>query len=152
TAVAEAEVDKALASLRDRAARYEPVDGRGIEQGDSVVMDLTRTAVVKKEEAEPLIIIPGQPRPEPEEQTSRHDGVTVDIGASANPPGFDQELVGLSAGEEKSFDVVYPADYAIEELAGTTVTYDVSIKTIRKRVMPDLDDEFAKDMGEFDSL
>src|SRR5262245_22558823 len=150
--VDDAAVDKALSSLRDRAARYEPVEGRGIEHGDSVVMNLTRTAAVKKAVEEPLIVIPGAPKPEPETQTDRHDGVTVDIGAPANPPGFDHELIGLSAGDEKAFDIVYPESYAIEELAGTTVQYEVSIKTLRKRVVPDLDDELAKDMGDFASL
>src|SRR5262245_124390 len=152
TSVDDAAGGRALTSLRDRAARYEPVDGRGIERGDSVVMNLTRTATVKKKEEEPLIVIPGQPGPEPERQTDRHDGVTVDIGAPANPPGFDEELVGLAAGDEKTFDIVYPDSYAIEELAGTTVQYEVAVKTIRRRVVPDLDDEFAKDMGDFANL
>jgi trigger factor len=48
--------------------------------------------------------------------------------------------------------VTYPADYTIKELAGTTVNYDVTVKAIRKRIVPELDDEFAKDLGEFDSL
>ncbi|MFN2604154.1 MAG: hypothetical protein ABR582_15550, partial [Gemmatimonadaceae bacterium] len=74
------------------------------------------------------------------------------IGASANPPGFDAELTGLTAGQQKTFDVNYPADYAIKELAGTMVSYDVTIKAIRKRIVPALDDEFAKDLGDFASL
>ena len=80
--------------------------------------------------------------------TDRHENVTVDIGAPANPPGFDEELSGLQAGEQKTFDVRYPADYAIGELAGTTVAYDVNVKAIRTRVLPALDDEFAKDLGD----
>ncbi len=68
--------------------------------------------------------------------TDRHENVTVDIGASANPPGFDQELTGLPTGRAKTFDVRYPADYSISELAGTTVTYDVHVKAIRTRVLP----------------
>jgi trigger factor len=87
-----------------------------------------------------------------EAKSDNHQNVTVDIGASANPPGFDEELVGLTAGAQKSFDVNYPDDYAITELAGTRVTYDVTIKAIRKRIVPDLDDEFAKDLGDFASL
>ena len=78
--------------------------------------------------------------------------MTVDVGAPANPPGFDDALIGMAVGERKAFDVSYPADYAIAELAGTTVKYDASIKAIRKRVVPELDDEFAKDLGDFDSL
>jgi trigger factor len=136
--VDESAVDEALARLRDRSARYEPVEGRGVQNGDSVLMDLTRSAESKDGEAEP--------------QTDRHESVTVDIGAQANPPGFDQELVGLTSGSSKTFDVRYPDDYTVTELAGTTVNYDVSIKAIRKRFVPPLDDEFAKDLGEFDSL
>ena len=56
------------------------------------------------------------------------------------------------SGEHKTFDVSYPADYAIKELAGTTVNYDVSVKAIRKRIVPALDDEFAKDLGDFENL
>jgi len=148
--VDEAAVDAALTQLRERAARYEPIEGRGAEAGDSVLMDLVRTA--RKAAEEPLIVIPGQSAPEPDTESDKHDNVTVDIGAPANPPGFDDALVGIVAGESRSFDVQYPEDYAVKELAGQTVRYDVTVKAIRKRVVPDLDDEFAKDLGEFESL
>ena len=144
-------MQQALSGLRDRAARYEPVEGRGVEAGDSVVLDLKRTALPKTEE--PLIVIPGEPAPPPSEpQTDTHEGVTVEIGAPANPPGFDEQLAGLLPGESKTFDVQYPADYAIQELAGSTVKYAAALKAIRKRVVPELDDEFAKDIGEFETL
>jgi trigger factor len=129
-------VDGALNTLRERSARYEPVDDRAVETGDSVQLDLERTAT----------------GPEGDVQTDKHEGVTVELGAAANPPGFDEALLGMSVGEQKTFDVHYPADYAIAELAGTTVKYDASIKAIRKRVVPDLDDEFAKDLGSFENL
>jgi trigger factor len=148
--VEDTSVEQALSSLRERAARYEPVEGRGVEAGDSVVVDLVRTAREKAEE--PLIVIPGQSAPEPKEQTDRHDGVTVDIGAPANPPGFDEELAGMNPGDSKTFNVAYPADYTIQELAGTTVRYDVTVKAVRTRVVPELDDEFAKDLGDFENL
>ena len=148
--VPEADVDEALGNLRERSARYEPVVGRGIEKGDSVVMDLVRTAYARQDE--PLVVIAGEEPPRGEPQTDKHEGVTVDIGAPANPPGFDDQLVGLREGVDKTFDVTYPADYAIQELAGTTVTYSVHVKAIRQRVAPELDDEFAKDLGEFESL
>jgi trigger factor len=135
-AVSDADVDQALERLRQRAARYEPVEGRGIQSGDSVVLDLKRTAAGGDDDT----------------HTDRHENVTVDIGAPANPPGFDQELTGLHAEERKTFDVRYPDDYAIGELSGTTVTYDVLVKAIRTRVLPSLDDEFAKDLGTFESL
>jgi trigger factor len=136
--VGEDEVEGALSQLRERAARYEPVEGRGVEVGDSVVLDMKRTALGGAEGAE--------------SNTDRHTDVTVDIGAPANPPGFDEALAGLEVGASKSFEVTYPADYTIQELAGTTVQYQVEVKGIRFRVVPELDDEFAKDLGEYDSL
>ena len=149
-AVEDAAVDQALAGLRERSARYEPVEHRGVERGDSVLMDLVRTA-----KAEPSIVLtdtdaPVTPQDGP--QSDNHQNVTVDIGAAANPPGFDDALLGLSPGEDRTFDITYPADYAVKELAGTTVTYEVTAKAIRKRIVPALDDEFAKDLGDFASL
>jgi trigger factor len=148
--VQDADLEQALSQLRERGARYEPIEDRGVELGDSVLMDLVRTA--EKKTDEPLIVIPGQERTAPETETDKHDNVTVDIGGQANPPGFDEALLGLTATDQKTFDVTYPEDYTVKELAGTTVKYDVAIKAIRKRVVPELDDEFAKDLGEFDSL
>jgi trigger factor len=135
----DASVEQALSRLRERAARYEPVEGRGIEVGDSIVLDMKRTAIAGGE-------------PATESHTDRHDNVTVDLGAPANPPGFDEALTGLQTGESKTFEITYPQSYTIKELAGTTVRYEVEIKSIRKRQVPELDDEFAKDLGEFDSL
>jgi trigger factor len=134
--VEEAAVDDALNGLRQRSARYEPVEDRAVELADSVQVDLERTAA----------------GPDGQEQTDRHDSVTVELGAAANPPGFDDALLGMNIGEQKTFDVHYAADYPITELAGTTVKYDATVKAIRKRVLPDLDDEFAKDLGEFEHL
>jgi trigger factor len=153
TAVPDQAVEEALNNLRERAARYEPVDGRGIQPGDSVVMDLVRTAIPKQEA--PLVVIAGEPappKPSAEPQTDTHEDVTVEIGGTANPPGFDDQLIGLNEGHQKTFDVQYPQDYAIQELAGTTVSYSVNVKSIRKRVVPELDDEFAKDLGDFENL
>src|SRR5687767_1729845 len=134
--IADDAIDQALSQLRDRSARYEPVEERGVEAGDSVMLDLERTAVGESGES----------------QTDKHENVTVDIGAPANPPGFDEALLGSRAEDAKSFDVKYPDDYTIKELAGTTVKYAAALKAIRKRVVPELDDEFAKDVGEFGNL
>lgn len=143
-------VDQALAGLRERGARFEPVEDRGVEMGDSVLMDLVRTTQGKDSKD-------GKDSKEPDDETSseqsdNHQNVTVDIGATANPPGFDEQLTGLTAGAQKAFDVQYPDDYAIKELAGTKVSYDVTVKAVRKRIVPALDDEFAKDLGDFASL
>jgi trigger factor len=110
-----------------------------------VLMDLVRTSTGDHSGDDPTEYHHGP-------KSDNHQNVTVDIGATANPPGFDEQLAGLTAGATKTFDVTYPADYTIKELAGTTVNYDVTVKAIRKRIVPELDDEFAKDLGEFDSL
>jgi trigger factor len=125
-------VNQALERLRNRAARFEPVEGRGIVEGDIVTVDLERT--------------------DPDGKVDKHTDVTVELGASANPPGFDAELLGLEAGGTKSFTVHYPADHPIGELANTDVSYTVTVKGLKRRVLPDLDDEFAKDLGEFETL
>jgi trigger factor len=135
-AVEAGQVDQTLSRLRDRAARYEPVDDRALERGDTASIDLERRALGEG--------APGEPE--------RHENITVELGAPANPPGFDDELAGLRPGDEKTFTLGYPDDYAIAELRGTRVEYRAKLKAIRRRVLPDLDDEFAKDLGEFESL
>ena len=125
-------VGGALQRLRDRAARFEPVEGRGVDHGDTVVLDLERSDAS------------GQP--------DRHADVSIELGAKSNPPGFDEQLLGLEVGATKSFVIHYPQDYPIGELANTDVSYTVTVKGLKRRVLPELDDEFAKDLGEFDTL
>jgi trigger factor len=144
TAVAEEAVDKALDRLRDRAAKYEAVEGRPVADGDTVTADIERRSAAKEAGTEGGA--------ETGEETDRHENVQLEIGAPANPPGFDAELVGLSAGERKTFTITFPEGYPVEEMAGQDVTYDVAIKEIRRKVLPELDDEFARDLGEFESL
>ena len=131
-AIDEDAVNGALQRLRDRAARHEPVEGRGVDHGDTVTMDLERR--------------------DPNGTSETHKDVAVELGAKANPPGFDEQLLGLDVGATKSFTIQYPQDYPIGELAGTEVSYTVTIKGLKRRVVPELDDEFAKDLGEFETL
>jgi trigger factor len=120
-------VQLAMQRLRDRGARHEPVEGRGVDHGDSVTLDLERRDAG------------GAP--------DTHKDVTIEIGAKANPPGFDEQLLGLEVGATKEFTLVYPADYAITEMANAEVSYTVTVKGLKRRVLPELDDEFAKDLG-----
>ena len=124
--VTDAAIDAALGQLRERAARYEPVEGRPAADGDTVVMDLERRG-----EGEPDL----------------HEGVSVQIGGPGNPPGFDPQITGMQAGEDKTFDVTFPADYPVPEMAGTSATYRTAVKEIRRRVLPELDDEFVRDLN-----
>jgi trigger factor len=130
--VDEAAVDQALERLRERAARFEPVEDRAVAHGDTVVVDLERTGA--------------------DGQTEKHENVSVEVGAPANPPGFDAELTGLRVGDARNFTLTYPGDYAIKELAGSSVAYAVAVRAIKRRVVPALDDEFAKDLGDYESL
>src|SRR6266550_2212361 len=132
SAVAEEAVDKTIDRLRDRAAKSETVEGRPVADGDTVLLTLDRT--------------------DPDGKVDRHDDVSVELGAAGNPPGFDQHLVGLNAGEQKEFVVHFPEDYPVKEMANTDSRYKALVKEIRRRVRPELDDEFAKDVGDFDSL
>src|SRR4051794_19818200 len=131
-AVADDAVTDALQRLRERAARYDVVEGRGIVEGDTVTVDIDRTDAAGT--------------------TDSHKDVSIELGAKANPPGFDEQLLGLEVGATKSFSITFPADYPSGELANTTVSYTVTVKAIKRRNLPELDDEFAKDMGEFADL
>lgn len=129
-------VEGALGRLRDRAARFEPVEGASAA-GHTVVVDIERQGTAKdgtRGDKEKLERVP------------------VEIGAAANPPGLDAELTGLSSGEAKTFSLPYPDDHSVAELAGADVAYSVKVHDVRRRVLPELDDEFAKDLGEFDTL
>jgi len=131
SAITEEAVQLAMQRLRDRGARHEPVVGRGVDHGDTVTLDLERRETGAAPDA--------------------HKDVNIELGAKANPPGFDEQLLGLEVGAEKEFTLHYPSDYPIGELADTDVSYKVAVKGLKRRVLPELDDEFAKDLG-VDSL
>ena len=130
--VTEEAIDATLQRLRERAAKYEPVEGRPIADGDTVVLDIDRR--------------------DPGGEPDRHEAVSIELGSPANPPGFDENLIGLAPGEEKAFTIHFPDTYPVEEMRGVDVAYTVKVREVRRKVLPELDDEFAKDLGEFDSL
>jgi trigger factor len=132
SAVDDDAVQRTLERLREGAAKYESVEGRPIAEGDTAVLEIDRT--------------------DPDGKVDHHDNVSVELGSAGNPPGFDQNLVGLGAGDEKTFVTHFPDDYAVKEMANTDVTYKVKVKEVRRKVLPALDDEFAKDVGDFESL
>jgi trigger factor len=126
TTITDEAVEEALQRLRERGAKFEPVEGRPVSDGDTVVLDIART--------------------DAEGGTDRHDDVSIELGAPANPPGFDANLIGLNAGDEKTFAVHFPEEYPVKEMANTDVTYAVKVKELRHKALPELDDEFAKDL------
>lgn len=125
-------IGHSLDQLRERSARHEAVEGRPVSEGDSIVADLVRTDAKGESES--------------------HEGVTIELGGPANPPGFDANLIGMNPGDVKSFSVQFPETYPVPDMANTELTYQVTLKEIRRKVLPELDDEFAKDIGDFESL
>lgn len=125
-------VGTALEQLRERAARFEPVTARPAADGDTLVADIERKDATG--------------------ESDTHEQVSLVIGGPGNPPGFDGNLVGMASGDTKTFAIHFPDDYPVPQLAGTDVTYTVRARELRQRVLPGLDDEFAKDVGDFESL
>jgi trigger factor len=133
-----AATERALEELRLRHSKLEPVTGRPTETKDIATVNLVRRSVDSSSADTPT--------------EDRREDVMIEIGADANPPGFDDELIGLTIGDEKTFELSYPQDYKQEEFAGTTVSYDIEVKGCHRRVLPELDDEFAKSVGDFETV
>jgi trigger factor len=131
--VADGDVENEIDRLREEAARYDPVDeARPTKGGDYVLLDLAWR---------PL-----------EGGTGGHDAnALIEIGNTGNHPDMNKGLEGLSVGETRDIDVAWGED-APPTVAGKTVRYTVTLKGVKKKVVPAKDDEFAKDLGEFDSL
>jgi trigger factor len=141
-------VDAALDHLRERHARWQPVEDRPAAAGDTILADLTRTRRAR------LVTLAGE-APSGDEKDGEPEelqNVTVEIGAPANPPGFDEGLMGAAPGDERRFRVNYPADFEIADLAGATVDYVVNVKGIRRKELLPLDDEFAKEVSDTETI
>jgi len=131
--VADEDVDKEIDRLREQAARYDPVEeARPTQSGDYVLLDLTW-------------------KPLDGGKGGRDENALIEIGNSGNHADMNAGLEGLSLGDTKDIEVAWGED-AAPAIAGKTVRYTVTLKGIKKKVVPAADDEFAKDLGEFDSL
>ncbi|HEX6390684.1 MAG TPA: trigger factor [Solirubrobacteraceae bacterium] len=126
-------VDAELAQLRERMARLETKEGAA-QQGDYVVMDYVGS-------------IDG----------TEFDGGSgrdqlLELGSSTLIPGFEEQLQGASAGDEVTVNVTFPEDYNAEHLAGKEAQFAVTVKEVKEKLLPDLDDDFAADAAGFDTL
>jgi trigger factor len=131
--ITDEDVEKRLGELREQKAQYVNVDPRPAESGDHAVLAL-----------ESLSGIEGPP--------IKQDEMVIELGGSDTLPGFTENLVGVTPGEEREFDVVYPEDYGSDRVAGKTVRFLVNLKGIRRKDLPEINDEFAQDLGDYRDL
>ena len=127
-------VEQELSRVQQRNARETDVEDRPVQDDDIVGLDYAGT-------------IDGVPF---EGGTAEHQHLT--IGSGQFIPGFEEQMVGMKIGEEKDLHVTFPKDYHAEELAGKEAVFHVKVNHIHTRELPELDDEFAKDVSEFDTL
>ncbi len=132
--VDDAKVDAVVEQLRDQQATLVPVEGRGAENGDYAVVSFRGTR-------------DGAP----------FEGGTAErfplvIGRERMIPGFEEHLLGMAEGEEKAFSVTFPEDYPDQSLAGQAAEFQVTLRELRRKVLPDADDEFARSLGSYADL
>jgi trigger factor len=142
-AVSEADVEQALADLRERHASFNPVEGRALADGDFAQVSLDGNPKAEPQSGEPK---------SGEGQPVHMDEVLVEIAGQNTMPEFTEHLRGTSAGDERTFDVNYPADTQDKRLAGKTFSYSVKVQSIKQKSLPELNDEFAKQLGEFQTV
>ncbi len=123
------DVTERLGAMREQRATYANVEARPLEDGDFAVLSLESTSGV----AEPV----------------KSDEMMLEIGGKETLPAFTEGLRGVSPGEERDLEVTYPDDYGSEKLAGKTVGFHTTVKGVRRKELPELNDEFAQDLGDF---
>jgi trigger factor len=129
-AVTDEDIAKRIDEIREQKAQYINIDPRPLVDGDFAVVSL-----------ESLEGVVGEP--------VKTDEMVLEIGATETFEAFTENLRGLTPGDEKDFEVVYPADYGSEKLAGKTVKFHAVLKGLRRKELPDLDDEFAQELGDY---
>ncbi len=136
--VSDEEVEESLKHLQEERASYTPIEGRPLADGDYAQVSLD-----------------GKPKDAEEGSTAKPvhmDEVLVEIGGKNTMPEFTENLRGALAGEDRSFEVNYPEDAPDKRLAGKTFTYAVHVQSLKQKHLPELNDDFAKELGEFNSL
>ena len=131
--ITDAEIEKSLAEMRERAATFVPVEGRPIADGDYAQIELVGTPVGG---GEPL----------------RGENVLCHIGAEETLGAFSENLRGAQTGDHRRFEVRYPEDFPDPKLAGKVYTYAIEIVANKEKKLPELNDEFAKDVSEAATL
>jgi trigger factor len=142
-AVAEEQVEGEVEAMRERLARLETAE-RAAEQGDFVVIDYVGSLPVEGDgEGE-------EPRLEPFAGGEGRDQL-VELGGGNLIPGFEDGLIGSTAGETRTVALTFPTDYGSEELAGREATFEITVKEVKRKELPELGEDFATDAG-FDDM
>jgi trigger factor len=133
--VTDEELEGTLNQLREQHATFTAIEGRGLGDGDFAQVSLD-----------------GRPQDGTEGQPVHMDDVLVEIAGKNTMPEFTENLRGVTAGEERTFDVNYPADSADQRLAGKSFSYTVKVQALKQKALPKLNDEFAKELGDFSGI
>jgi trigger factor len=139
-AVTDEEVEQALTSVREQHATYTTVEGRPLAEGDFAQASM---------DGKPK---DGKDVEEASANPVHMDDVLIEIGGKNTVPEFTQHLTGASSGDERTFDVSYAEDISDKRLAGKTFVYTVKVNGIKQKALPELNDDFAKELGEFSGL
>ena len=139
-AVTDEDVEAALTSLREQHATYATIEGRALAEGDFAQASMDGKPKDGKDVADAKA------------NPVHMDDVLIEIGGKNTVPEFSQNLTGASAGDERTFDVSYAEDISDKRLAGKTFVYTVKVNGIKQKSLPELNDDFAKELGEFTSL
>ena len=130
--ITDEDVAKRIEELRDEKAQYVNVDPHPIEDGDYAVVSLESLSGV--------------------DDPVKQDELTLHIGSEDTFQAFSDNLRGLSPGDQKDFDVSYPEDWSQKKLAGKTVRFHAVVKGLRKKELPEVNDEFAQDLGDYRNM
>jgi len=128
------EIDEELKRMQERHAELVVVEEGAVENGDRVVIDYEG-------------FIDGEAF-----EGGKAEKATLEIGSGTFIPGFEEQLVGMTKGEEKDIEVTFPEDYRVDELKGKNAVFKIKLHEIKRKKLPPLDDEFAKDVSEFETL
>ena len=131
--VTDEDVDKELEAARKRSARILTVDDREARMGDTANIDFDGYLNGERFDG------------------GKAEGHDLELGSGSFVPGFEEQVVGMKIGEEKDVNITFPQDY-VADLAGKDVVFKVKLNSLSTRELPELDDEFAKDVSEFDTL
>lgn len=138
-AVSEEEVEATLKQLQEQQATFLPVEDRPLQDGDFALVSVhgkPESPETAGKRAEPVVL----------------DDVLCEIGGADTHAAFTENLRGAQAGEERSFTISYPEDFHDKRLAGRTLLYTVRVNAIKQKQAPELNDDFARDLGSFNSL